>query len=239
MFRYNQYCPIAKSAEVLGDRWTLLIVRELVLGVGRFNQIYRGLPGISRSVLTERLRRLEDLGVIHRQETDDARVREYRLTEVGDGLREVVSALGSWGARWFISDPTPQEADPDLIMMWNAKHVDESALPARRVVVEFQVRAPRRRSRYWLVLARGDVSLCRKYPGFESDVTVQADASTLYRVYLGRLDWNQAGRNGLVQIEGSRSLVRDLPKWLPGSGFSGIVREKSSGARPSVTIPAR
>jgi DNA-binding HxlR family transcriptional regulator len=228
VFTYNQYCPVAKSAEILGDRWTLLIVRELIGGTHRFNNFHRNLPGISRSVLTERLRRLEEMGVVARDKKSGARAVDYSLTEIGEDLQDVITAVGTWGARWIISDPTPREADPDIVMLWTANHVDESALPENRVVVEFEVQAQRRKKRYyWLVLAKGDVSLCKQYPGLEPDLYARSDAATLYRIYMGRTTWSGARSDGMLELEGPRALVRKLPTWLPGSAFAKVVKSRS------------
>jgi DNA-binding HxlR family transcriptional regulator len=220
---YGQYCPIAKGAEVLGDRWTLLIAREMLHGACRFNELERCLPGISRSVLSQRLRHLQRVGLVSRTADGAERVAEYRLTPAGRDLKPVMQALGDWAATWAFGDPDPAELDPDLVVRWISRHLDRERLPARRVVVAFEVlaRAPRW---YWLVIEPGDVSICRHPPGFPTDATVRADAETLYRVYLGEQTLAQARRAGRLELDGPRDTVRQLPGWFAWSTFAPAVR---------------
>lgn len=227
MFSYGQYCPVAKSAEILGERWTVMVVREMSFGAHRFNELLRGLPRISRSVLAERLRRLEDLGVIeHRTEGGSP---GYYLTEAGRDLTQVVRAMGAWAARWVLSDPTPQDTDPDLMLLAISRHLRLDRVPDGRTVVEFDIRGVPRARRYWLVLDAREASLCFKPPGFEADLVIRADARSLYRVYMGRLDYARALSSGKIELEGPRALVRAFPEWMAGSRFADEVR---GAARP-------
>jgi DNA-binding HxlR family transcriptional regulator len=223
MRSYGQYCPVSKGAELIGDRWTLLIVRELLYGPLGFNQIERGLPGISRSVLSERLRRLEGHGIIRRGEDG------YSFTPAGEELRTVLQSIGDWVARWIMGDPSPAELDPNLLMVWISRHVVRNALPERRVVVEFCFR-DRAARRSWLVMEPNDVSVCLQYPGFPVDLTVTSTTRTLYRVYMGRTTLDYAFRNGEVTLEGLPSLVRAFPRWMAWSNFSPTMRAKLSHA---------
>ena len=129
MRSYAQYCPIAKASEVLGDRWTLLIVREMLGGAKGFNELQRGLPGISRSVLTDRMRSLERAEIIARRTGPKGRTLEYQLTPAGRDLEPVVQAMGEWGVTWSFTDPRPEELDPDLLIVWMARHVHREQLP--------------------------------------------------------------------------------------------------------------
>ena len=129
MRSYAQYCPVAKASEILGDRWTLLIVREMLGGASGFNELQRGLPGISRSVLADRMRALERAEVIERRTGPKGRTLEYRLTPAGRDLQPVVQAIGEWGATWSFTEPRPEELDPDLLIVWMARHVDHLRLP--------------------------------------------------------------------------------------------------------------
>ena len=168
MRSYAQYCPIAKASEVLGDRWTLLIVRELLGGASGFNELQRGLPGISRSVLTDRLRSLERAEIIERRTGPKGRTLEYRLTLAGRDLEAVVQAMGEWGVTWSFTDPRPEELDPDLLIVWMARHVDREQLPPDRTVVQFDFRNPTKR--FWMVLEPSEVSVCLQHPGFDVDL---------------------------------------------------------------------
>ena len=218
MRNYGQYCPVAKATEILGDRWTLLILREMLGGVSGFNQLQRGLPGISRSVLTDRMRALERAEVIERRTGPKGRTLEYRLTSAGRDLQPVVQAIGAWGATWSFTDPRPDELDPSLLIVWLARHVDYAQLPPDRTVVQFDFRDPRQR--FWMVLEPGEVSVCLHHPGFDVDLEVNADTAALYRVYLGREELGGAIRAARVTMSGPRALQRGLARWFTWSAFA-------------------
>src|SRR5262245_27032300 len=151
MEKYQQYCPVSRAAEILADRWTPLIVRELVLGSHRFNDIERGLPGISRSLLASRLRDLEDACVVERLPRAQSKLTEYHLTEAGRELKVVIEALGAWGVRWAFGDPRPEELDAGLLVWKIHQRIDRERLPETRTVVEFDLTGPGAR-RVWLLL---------------------------------------------------------------------------------------
>jgi DNA-binding HxlR family transcriptional regulator len=218
MRSYAQYCPIAKGSEILGDRWTLLIVREMLGGASGFNELQRGLPGISRSVLTDRLRSLERAEIVERRTGPKGRTLDYRLTLAGRDLEPVVQAIGEWGATWSFTDPRPEELDPDLLIVWMARHVDREQLPADRTVVQFDFRSPSKR--YWMVLEPSDVSVCLQHPGFDVDLEVKVDTATLYRVYLGRAELAAALRAGKLTLIGPRALQRAFGRWFSWSAFA-------------------
>jgi DNA-binding HxlR family transcriptional regulator len=213
---HDQYCPVAKAAEALGDKWSLLMVRELLHGVNRFNQFERSLPGISRSVLAQRLRQLERAGVVQRRADPDGRTVEYHLTDAGRELHEVVQALGNWAARWILDDPRPSELDPDLLMLWISRHMHRDRLPSRRVVIEFALGSSNRHH-YWLVLQTDEVSLCLKHPGFDPDLLVTADVAALYQVYLGRFSLADALHDDLLQVDGPPRWYESSPDGSPGA----------------------
>jgi DNA-binding HxlR family transcriptional regulator len=219
---HGQYCPIARGAEVLGDRWTLLIAREMLHGVCRFNELERCLPGISRSVLSQRLRHLQKVGLVVR-DSDADHVAGYHLTAAGRDLRPVMQALGDWAATWAFGDPDPAELDPDLVVRWISRHLDRATLPNRRVIVGFEVSGRPTRC-YWLVIDADDVSICRQHPGLPVDATIRCDVETLYRVYLGGWSLAQAGRAGRLEVIGDPAAVRQLPSWFAWSTFAPAVR---------------
>ena len=220
---HGQYCPIAKGAEVLGDRWTLLIAREMLHGVCRFNELERCLPGISRSVLSQRLRHLQRVGLVVRDDLGGQPGAEYHLTPAGRDLRPVMQAVGDWAATWAFGEPDPAELDPDLVVRWISRHLARERLPRRRVVVAFEVLG-RSTRRYWLVIDTDDVSICRHDPGFPTDVTIRSDAETLYRVYLGDLTVEQARRAGRMELSGDPTALRQAPNWFAWSTFAPAVR---------------
>jgi DNA-binding HxlR family transcriptional regulator len=222
MRSYAQYCPVAKASEVLGDRWTLLIVREMLGGVSGFNQLQRGLPGISRSVLSDRMRRLERAEVVERRTGPKGRTLDYRLTSAGRDLQPVVQAIGEWGATWSITEPGREELDPYLLIFWIVRHVDRRQLPPNRTVVRFDFRKPKQR--YWLVLEPSEVSVCLHHPGFDVDLEVDVDTGTLYRIYLGRADLGGAIRAGRLTLSGPRTLQRGFGHWFTWSSFAAASR---------------
>ena len=218
MRSHAQYCPVAKATEVLGDRWTLLIVRELLGGASGFNELQRGLPGISRSVLTDRMRSLERAEIVDRRTGPTGRTLDYRLTDSGRDLQPVVQAIGEWGATWSFTEPRAEELDPALLIVWMARHVDRRLLPPNRTVVRFDFRKPKRR--FWMVLEPSEVSVCLQHPGFDVDLEVTADTATLYRVYLGRAELGAAIRAGQVATSGPRALQRGFGQWFTWSAFA-------------------
>jgi DNA-binding HxlR family transcriptional regulator len=215
---YAQYCPVAKASEILGDRWMLLIVREMLGGASGFNELQRGLPGISRSVLTDRMRTLERAEVVERRTGPSGRTLEYRLTPSGRDLQPVVQAIGEWGATWSFTEPRPDELDPSLLIVWMARHVDRERLPPGRTVVQFDFRAPKRR--FWMVLEPAEVSVCLQYPGFDVDLAVIVDTATLYRVYLGRAELGGAIRAGRLTLSGPSALQLGFGRWFTWSAFA-------------------
>jgi DNA-binding HxlR family transcriptional regulator len=224
MQKYNQYCPVARATEIFGDRWTPLIVRELVLGSHRFNEIERGLPGISRSLLASRLRDLEQSGVVQRLPGAHSRTPEYHLSESGRDLKQVIEALGAWGVRWAFGEPQPEELDAGLLVWKVHQRINRELLPERRTVVEFDFTGPRAQ-RVWLLLEPWEVSVCVTPPRFESDLVIRADLGFFYQLWLGKVEYDAAVRCRSLIIEGSPVLARELPRWLMWSPMAGLVRE--------------
>lgn len=214
----GQYCPVSFAAEVLGDRWSLLILREMLGGAERFNEIERCLPKVSRSLLSQRLRHLTQIGVIERIPIPGGRNYEYRLTDAGRDIEPVLDAMGVWAVRWLVGEPRPEELDPTFIMIWLHRSVIADRLPPGRTVVRFDVLEPGR-SVYWLVLQPDESSVCMADPGFEVDVGVEVDNMTLHRVFGGRITWADAVRDGTLVLRGSRPLGRELPNWFSWSPF--------------------
>lgn len=205
MRTYGQYCPVVRAVEVLGDRWTLLIVRDMLVGARRFNELARGLPGLSRGLLARRLRQLERAGVVVR--ADDG----YDLTAAGEDLRPVVFGLADWGARHAFGPPEPSELDPEVLMWWINGRVDVREVDRRTVV---QVDITDRRRLFWLVIEPGQASVCVTDPGFDVDAVLAADLATLYRVWLGQVDLLAAMRSGDIDLRAPRWIASGLSRWL-------------------------
>lgn len=221
MKSYGQFCPIAKASEILMERWTPLVLRELLMGCRRFNEIERGVPRIPRSLLVQRLRALERAGVIERRPGPNGRTQEYHLTPAGEEALPVLTQLGEWGQRWANGDVEISELDPSLLMWDMRRRIDRSRLPAGRIVVQFDFTGQLRES-WWVVIEPEEISVCREDFGFEVDLLVTADTRTLHRLWIGRTTWDAALRSEAIRLDGPRKLVRDFPSWLELSRFAAI-----------------
>lgn len=212
---YGDCCPIAMGAEAIGDRWTPLVLRELLVGATRFSDIHRGVPRMSRSLLAQRLKQLERAGIIERRQGPT-----YHLTPAGQELEPVVFALGDWAKRWLVGDPEKGQLD-GAQAMWRASRalVDEE-LPERRTVVQFDFPGAQRGRTIRLVLDRAGSSVCERDEGFEVDLHVTADLWEFQRVWAGRSTWNAAIRSGHLTLDGPRPLVRAFPRWFALSPFA-------------------
>ena len=218
---YAQYCPIAKTAEIIGDRWSILILRDMLVGTSHFNELARGLPGLSRNLLASRLRHLEASGLLARRDGG------YELTEAGLDLKPLVFSMADWGAKWAFPDPQPDELDPDLLVWWIHGQIDQKVAPGDRVVVEFEFDDSK--SRYWLVLESDDVSVCLTDPGFDVDLWLRSSLRTLYMVWLGRRDLAQALQTGDIQLDGDATLASAFTGWLRLSPVSPAVLAATQG----------
>lgn len=233
MSNRDQYCPIYRSLDLFGDRWGLLVVREILRGVSRFNELERSLPGISRSTLAQRLRLLEKDGIIERRIDDDGRGAGYGPTAAGRDLIKVIMAVGEWGVRWLIPHRRSSEIDPDGLMRWVSRHTQLRELPAGRVVIRFELRGRNRRY-FWLLLRTGEASLCPEHPGFPEDLFVTTSPADLYRLVVGQQNLQQAMDEGTVRVEGAPALIRALPRWflLRASGSAIEAAPARHGAPP-------
>jgi DNA-binding HxlR family transcriptional regulator len=221
---YGQFCPVAKAMELLDERWTLLVIRELMTGSERFNELRRGVPRMSPTLLSRRLQQLTRAGVIERR-ADGEDVR-YVLTEAGAELRPVVEALGTWGIRW-IGELGDRDLDPKLLLWDMHRHVERSAMPATRVVVQFHFPDAAAKARHWwLVVEPGtsDVDVCDRDPGFPVTLTLTAELRTMVDIWRGSLQWRAAVRAGAVQIDGPAAYRRAFPSWFTLSDFAPVPR---------------
>ena len=228
MTEYGRFCPIALASDVVADRWTPLILRELVLGNTRFNDIARGLPGISRSLLVQRLKHLERKGVIERWPLPNGRGNGYHLTPAGRDLEPVLLAFGRWAVNWLYDELRPHEVDPITLTWWMHRRVDVDRLPATRVVIQFDHTGPERLT-IWMLLDHGEASVCVQHPGFEPDLIVTTTTPALAEVFQGFDEWRAAVERGAIVIAGPSKLVSAFPRWFLWSPFYEDTR--SRGAR--------
>ena len=224
MTTYGQFCPVALGAEIFAERWTPLIVRELLIGPRCFSDLHRGVPRISKNLLTQRLESLRSSGIIEHVEVDREHSRHhYRLTPAGRQLGPVVEALGTWGYNWACKDLEDENIDPDFLMWVMRRMVRIDALPEERVVVAFQFRQHADRY-YWLVLHRPEVDLCIKDPGYDVSLEVEGTVRAFAHVCLGHMGLLQAMREGDVDVRGAPRYRKALPSWLGVTHFAAAAR---------------
>lgn len=212
---YGQFCPVAQALEVFGERWTLLVVRELLEGSSRFTDIQKGVPLMSRSVLAQRLKSLCDAGVVEHVDG------EYRLTEAGEELGPIVIECGNWGARWARRKLKNADVDVGLLMWDIRRRIDVSSIPEQPVLVAMEFRgAPRGKDRFFLHFKSDTVELCLTNPGHDVDLRVSTTPKTMAEVWLGEIALATAVGTGALRIEGPPKLVRSFPGWLQLSVFA-------------------
>lgn len=237
---YGQYCPLAKACELLCNRWTLLVIRELLDGSTAFNQIGRGVPAMSRNLLSQRLKELEAAGLLSCQSARRGVKGSYRLTAAGEALGAVVRSMGIWGQEWIDVEPSVHQVDAGFLM-WdmrrNVKPLPD--LPARFTVHFHFPDAEETLKEHWLVFENNEVELCFFDPGHEVDVEIEADLRTMTKVWMGWEDFAKAQREGRLQIRGDRKLAARAREWLGLSKLAGIPKQPEAqrvwrhwGARP-------
>ncbi len=226
---YGQFCPLAIASEIVGERWTPLVLRELMLGARRFNQIHRGVPRMSPSLLAARLRTLEGSGIVERLVVDGR--TEYVLTDAGRELEPTVRSLAAWSKRWLPATLSDDRADPDLVMWDMHRRMDLQRMPEGRIVIQFEFSdQPKPKQLRWVVGDRTGVELCITDPGFEVDLFVTTDSRTITYVWYGDVPLHQAIRNGAIRVHGPRRLCDAFPSWLQLSPVAGIPRRSGTAA---------
>lgn len=219
---YSQFCPVAKAMEVLDERWTLLVVRELLLGSRHFNDLRRGVPKMSPTLLSKRLRRLERAGVVRCTGTGGRTA--YDLTPSGEELRPVVEALGAWGVRW-VGDLGEEDLDPHLLM-WDVKRtLPLDRWPRGRTVVAFTYTdvEPSAR-RWWVVVTGSDVDVCDVDPGYDVAASLTTTLRTMTEIWRGDRAWTDAVRSSLLAIDAPRDVARAVPDWVGVSTLGAVPR---------------
>jgi DNA-binding HxlR family transcriptional regulator len=237
MASHADYCPISMGVVVLGDRWTPLVIRELMVGASGFNEIHRGIPRIpriSRSLLAQRLRQLEQQGLVRRSISAPGRAGAYALTPAGQSLTPIVWALGHWAAEWVFGDPDDDDCD-GLSFMWRLhQYAIATKLPARRTVVYMTLTGPGA-AEGWLDIGDGSISVCKDDPGYEIDLTVEARTSQMLRWLSGLVPFRSLVASGDARLIGPSRLAQAFPTWFDTSLFAeGLRRGDQRRARESV-----
>jgi len=225
---YNQFCPVSMAAEIICSRWTLLVLRELLMGSTRFNELRRGVPSMSPALLSKRLRELEAAGIVMRAAAErEPGVHEYHLTQAGTELRPIIEAIGIWGHRWVTTEATLKNLDPNLLMWDIRRNINTDPMPSRRNIIQFIFKdRPASERNYWLIVEPGkQVDLCLVDPGFDVDLYVSTDLQSMTEIWLGYETIDKMSNDGRLVLTGSSKLAADLRTWLKLSVFANIEKK--------------
>ena len=214
MTGYGQFCPVAKATEIVGEKWTLLILRELLLGTTRFNDFQRAMSRMSPTLFAKRLRRLEEVGIVIRKKLSGQRGYEYRLTAAGKELAPLVEVLAVWGMRWARSQLTDDELDVEFLMQELQRRLQTGHLPDGETVICLIFDELTKHKAWWLLVDGDVVDLCTEDPGKDVDIYINSNVRTIVEVWEGDLDMRKALRNGSVKAHGLRHLIRTMPDWF-------------------------
>jgi len=220
--KYGQFCPIAKAAEVLGDKWSLLIVRELLMGGNRFNVLQRGLGNISPTILTKRLNELAEEGLVAKKKIPGQKGYEYFLTECGQELFPVLEQLGTWGMRWARSGMPDADLDPELLLLYLERSIVPEKVIGNETVVKFHFTDLHEYRNWWLIVKHGDVDTCLHDPGRDVDVFITTDLRTMIELWMGDKSYKSAIADGLITLVGPKAMTNNVSAWIKGSIFEGI-----------------
>ena len=224
MSRYGQYCPLALASEVLCERWNLLILRRIIDGCRRFNDIHQGVPKISATLLSMRLKALEQAGLIRIEPMTDGRGRSYTPLPACRELEAISNDIAVWGQRWA-RDMSKDDLDPEFLLYSMHRRLDSSLMPSGRTVIEFQFTgAPRHCNRFWLIHADGETEMCLKDPGHPKDILVRSNLKRFIEAWRGIRNLKLEIRSGAIKIDGPRTLVKAFPDWLMGSAYADTER---------------
>jgi len=216
--RYGQFCPIAKATEILGEKWTILIVREMCMGGRRFNELQRGLGDISPALLTARLKSLEEQGMVVRRRIPGQKGYEYHPTAACEALKPVLVHLGEWGLEWARHTILDQDFDAEFLMFYLERSVDADQL-AGSAVIKFRFSDLTEQPNWWLVVDRDKTDICLRDPGRDVDVYFHCSVRTMSEVWMGDRSYREAIKAGDLSIEGDAALTRNISAWLKPSIF--------------------
>jgi DNA-binding HxlR family transcriptional regulator len=224
---YKQFCPVAMASEILGTRWTLVLLRELVAGSTRFNELRRGVPRMSPALLSKRLKDLEAAGIVTRRRVEsDPELFEYRLTEAGQELRPVIEAVGAWGQRWIETEASLKNLDPTLLMWDIRRNIGPFPAPRRRNIIQVIFTDLKEPMRNWWLIVEPDQApdLCSVDPGFDVDLYLSTDLKTMTEIWMGYATIGRAKDQGRLLLTGNKELEAHLETWLRLSVFAKVER---------------
>jgi DNA-binding HxlR family transcriptional regulator len=219
---YGQFCPIAKASEIIGEKWTILIIRELLMGGSRFNELQRGLAQMSPTILSRRLESLIDYGLVVKKRIPGQRGFQYLPTESCRELLPVIRSLADWGMCWARSNLREQDYDVELLMLYLKRSIVPEKLVGKETVVHFHFTDIKRLSRWWIVARRDEVDLCVSDPGKDVDVWFTTSVKTMVNIWMGESTYRQAIRNGSLKLVGNSALTRSVTDWMRNSEYADL-----------------
>lgn len=219
---YLQFCPVAKASELLSEKWTILIIRELLMGGSRFNDLQRGLAAISPTILTKRLNELTEHGLIVRKKIQGQRGYEYFLSERGKELAPIIQQIGEWGMRWTRGQITDSELDIELLMLYLERSICPEKLPGDHTILCFNFSDLEELNKWWLIVSESNIDVCTVDPGKEVDIWFNTDLRTMVEVWMGDLSYKTAIRAKKLQLIGPSALTCNVTEWMANSLFADI-----------------
>lgn len=219
---YGQFCPIAKATEILGEKWTILIIRELIMGSSRFNELQRGLSHISPTILTKRLNALTDYGLVVKKKIPGQQGYEYFPSESCKELLPVIKSLGDWGMRWAREYITEDDYDVELFMLYLQRSVQPDKLPGNETVIRFKFTDLKDLSDWWLIARDNVVDVCVKDPGKETEIYFTSSVKTMIDIWMGDMAYRKALTNGDLKVVGPSALTRNIFTWMNPSVFADL-----------------
>ena len=232
---YGQFCPIAKATEILGERWTILVIRELLMGGRRFSELQRGLGDISPALLTARLRAFEAQGLVVRRRINGQRGYEYYPTPACEELKPAIFALGEWGLCWARRTLATDYLDVDFLLLYLERSIDPQELPGSETVIRFRFSDLPAQRDWWLLVRDDKVDICITDPGRDIDIFFSTTAGTMGQIWMGDRSWRDAMRAGDLIVEGDPALTRRIGSWLRPSVFADSPRRPFGDARADAT----
>ena len=217
---YKQFCPIAKASELLGDKWTFLLIRELLSGGHRFNEIQRGLGHISPSLLSTRLRQLEEEGIVECKKIKGQKGYEYYLTQPGKEILPIIHELGNWGMKWARDQIDDEELDIELLMLHLARSINPEKLTGTESIIHFKFNDLKKLQDWWIIVKGQEVDVCLEDPGKDVDVWFITDVRTMMEVWMGDRSYQSAIKQKKLKIVGPVSLTKNVSKWMRNSVFA-------------------